>query len=335
MSPFLLRPLVAALSALGRMGTQGFVAAIILGLALPQLATLARPLLPVTLFAFLMVMFARADLTAIGAVLRRPWRFIGACLWLQFVPLALMAATIALVGRHSADPGLILGLAVMGAAPPIISSPAIAILYGFEPSLIIAAVVTTTAITPLVAPAAAEVLAGAAVPIDRVVLSLRLAGLIGGGIASGLLLRVFVGRERILSVGQPLDGVVVALFAVFATAAMDGVTAAAFARPGTVAAYLALAFLLSLIGFAVSLLALRFLGPSDRFMLGYGTGQRNMGLIIAAMGAGTPATTYLFFALAQIPIFIMPQVLQPVARRIARAQEREKGKARPASRPDM
>ena len=41
-----------------------------------------------------------------------------------------------------------------------------------------------------------------------------------------------------------------------------------------------------------------------------------MGLLIAALGAATPDTTFLFFALAQFPIYLMPQIVKPLARRI-------------------
>ena len=40
-------------------------------------------------------------------------------------------------------------------------------LYGFEPSLIIASVILTTIVSPIVAPILVELLAGAAVPLDR------------------------------------------------------------------------------------------------------------------------------------------------------------------------
>ncbi len=56
--------------------------------------------------------------------------------------------------------------------------------------------------------------------------------------------------------------------------------------------------------------------------MGYGTGQRNMGALVAALGAATPETTFLFFALAQFPIYLMPQIIKPLAKRFA---EREEG----------
>jgi BASS family bile acid:Na+ symporter len=48
-------------------------------------------------------------------------------------------------------------------------------------------------------------------------------------------------------------------------------------------------------------------------MFGYAAGQRNMGVLIATLGAGVPETTFLFFALAQFPIYFMPQVLRSLA----------------------
>jgi hypothetical protein len=39
--------------------------------------------------------------------------------------------------------------------------------------------------------------------------------------------------------------------------------------------------------------------------------------LIAALGAATPDTTFLFFALAQFPIYLMPQLVKPLARRFA------------------
>jgi BASS family bile acid:Na+ symporter len=100
---------------------------------------------------------------------------------------------------------------------------------------------------------------------------------------------------------------------------MDGVLAAATRDPGQVARFLGVAFLISITGFAAAGLLLRPLVPADRFVLGYGTGQRNMGLLIAALGAATPDSTFLFFALAQFPIYLMPQIVKPLARRFAPA----------------
>ena len=60
------------LALIGRYGTQGFALSIFLGLALPQFAAAARPLLAVTIFVFVTITFARAETAALSGLLRRP-----------------------------------------------------------------------------------------------------------------------------------------------------------------------------------------------------------------------------------------------------------------------
>ncbi|HEV7339763.1 MAG TPA: hypothetical protein VGO06_27595 [Bosea sp. (in: a-proteobacteria)] len=318
--PSMLAYLASALALLGRYGTQGFALSIFLGLALPQFSAAARPLLPVTIFCFTTVVFMRADFGVIAGLVRRPAKLVATCLWLLFVPALLIAGALALLGREALDPGLLLGIAIMGAAPPIMSSPAVAILYGFEPSLIIAGVILTTIVSPLIAPLLVDFLAGAAVPLDRLALTLRLVLFIGGGIVVAAAIRRWLGAARIRELKPNLDGFGVLMYFIFAIAAMDGVTKAAIERPGQVALFLGVAFLISAIGLASAWLALRRFPRSERFMIGYGTGQRNMGLLVAALGAGVPPTTYLFFALAQFPIYLLPWLLRGIAARIRRRE---------------
>jgi BASS family bile acid:Na+ symporter len=310
----LLRPLAW----LGRYGTQGFALSIFLGLALPQLADAARPLLPVTIFLFVAMTFARADLTALRAAFAKPGAVILAVAWLIAAPVAMVLGVMAVAPKAWLDPGLMLGLVVVAAAPPIMSGPAVAMMLNIEPTVLIAATIITTSAAPFIAPPLAEWVLGGPVPIDRTVLMLRLLGLIGGAIVVAALFRWWLGYERIRSVKSELDGFGVLMYFLFAIAAMDGVTAAFLARPGLVLGYLGLAFAIAIMGFVVAWLALKpFLKGSDRFLLGYGTGQRNMGALIAALGAATPETTYLFFALAQFPIYLMPQLIKPLALRFA------------------
>jgi len=53
------------------------------------------------------------------------------------------------------------------------------------------------------------------------------------------------------------------------------------------------------------------------FALGLGAGNRNMGLMLAAAGSAVPDLTWLYFAVAQFPTYLMPQMLKPLARRVA------------------
>jgi BASS family bile acid:Na+ symporter len=312
--------LAAGLAWLGRYGTQGFALSIFLGLALPQFSAAARPLLPVTIFCFTTVVFMRVDLGITAGLLRRPAKLIFTCLWLIVGPACLIGGAVLLAGRGTLDPGLLLGLAIMASAPPIMSSPAIAILYGFEPSLLIASVIATTVISPLVAPIMVELLAGAAVPLDRWALMLRLVLFVGGGMAMAAVLRRWLGATRIRAMKANLDGFGVLMYFIFAIAAMDGVTRAAIADPRQVLFVLACVFAVATGGILTSWLVLQPWRRSERFMIGYAAGQRNMGLLVAALGAGVPQSTFLFFALAQFPIYLLPWLLRGIAARIRRIE---------------
>lgn len=310
--------LLAGLALIGRYGTQGFALSILMGLALPQFAAAARPLLPVTIFLFVAMTFVRADWPSIRAILAAPGRLLLAVAWFVGAPLAMVGGMLALVGRGAAEPGLVLGLAVLAAAPPVMSGPAVAMMLRLDPALVLAATILTTAISPLIAPPLVDLIAGESVPLDRTVLMLRLLWLIGGAILLATVFRWLVGYHRISRHGRSFDGFGVVMYFLFAIAAMDGVTAAALAMPGKVALFLGIAFALAFAGFALAWLLLGpFMSGPERFTLGYGTAQRNMGLLIAALGTAVPPSTFLFFALAQFPIYLMPQIIKPLAARFA------------------
>ena len=62
------------------------------------------------------------------------------------------------------------------------------------------------------------------------------------------------------------------------------------------------------------------MGRRSALTLGFASGNRNMGLLLAVLPAGSEPDALLFFALAQLPIYILPAALGPAYRRwLARA----------------
>lgn len=311
--------ILAAFATIGRYGTQALAASLFAGLALPPLASAARPLLGWTILVFVTTTFMRVDLGRLRSCLARPGRLGLAFACVTFALPALVLAATAIVPRGALDTGLLLGLAIQAAAPPIMSSPAIALLFRVEPSLVFATVLSLTVASPLLSPLVADTVAGAAVPLDLPLLIRRLVTLVGGALAVAVVLRRLLGHARITRHGSALDGIGVTMYVVFALAAMDGVLAALLSDPGRVVLYLGVATLLSASGFAVAWLVLRPIPAPERLVLGYATGQRNMGILVAALGANAPDSTYLYFALAQFPIYLAPQIIRPIAARLGPA----------------
>jgi bile acid:Na+ symporter, BASS family len=303
-----------ALAYIGRHSAPAFALSILLGLALPQIAASLRPFIPVSIFCFIVLSFARANVAGVQRVVMKPARLGLILLWSTLLPPIISVVAITLLGAEAMDPALRLGIALMAAAPPLMASPAFALVVGLENSLALTMLVLGMVITPLVSPFLANLLAGAHVPLEPAELALRLLIFIGGGITVGLSLRRVIGAEKFTRWGDELNGVSVVLFFLFAIAAMDGVIDAVLTHPLRMAGFLALSILLNVIGFALTYLAMPHLGFNDRFSAAIGVGLRNMGLLIAPLITLVPKETFLYFALAQVPIYIAPLLLNRAKR---------------------
>src|SRR3954462_11272543 len=77
--------LAAALSWLGRHGTNAVAISILLGIALPPLGALVRPFFAETVFLLLCLAFLRVDPGALRAQLARPQLLLAAALWTMLV----------------------------------------------------------------------------------------------------------------------------------------------------------------------------------------------------------------------------------------------------------
>src|SRR5690606_694548 len=106
----------------------------------------------------------------------------------------------------------------------------------------------------------------------------------------------------------------------FAIGIMSGVTEAAIARPAHVAYAVALAFVANAGLQALGALAFLWAGRRIAFTVGLMAGNRNMGLVLAALGPGAPAEVALFFAVAQLPMYMLPMLALPIYRRLLRDQ---------------
>jgi BASS family bile acid:Na+ symporter len=76
-----------------------------------------------------------------------------------------------------------------------------------------------------------------------------------------------------------------------------------------------LSFVIFFAVLGLSVLALRKVAGPHALALGLLVAQRNMGLMLAATEGALPGATWLYFALAQFPLYMSPQLLRPLARK--------------------
>jgi len=246
----------------------------------------------------------------------RPMIVGAAAAWMMLATPLMIGLALVALGIPDRLPGLYVAMILQAAAPPVISAPTLAALMGLDAALSLATLVICTAATPFTAPLFATLFVGPAMAISPVALGAKLLGLLAGAAIVAWLVRRFAGMAWVARQSERIDGLsVVALF-FFAVALMDGVLASIVNEPLKVLGLTLLSFALSLGLAALTAFVFARLGMAQALALGLAAGNRNMGLMLAAAGAAVPDLTWLYFAIAQFPIYLMPAMLKPLARRV-------------------
>jgi len=295
--------LTAALGTLGRHATLVMAGGVFLGLLLPDAARLLRPLLAPAILFMLALTMVRTDWPALVHRVRRPGPALAAIAWLLLVSAPLM---LLLASPFAPAPDIAVMLVLFASAPPIVSSAAITLLLRLEPPLALIAGTVATLLVPLTMPPVALLLLGLELDVALGEFMLRLGWLIGGAVVAAAVLRRWLGPRRLAERAEQIDGLIVAGMIVFAIAVMDGVTAQILADPAGVAAIVALAFAANLSFQALGAVAFLPLGRRAALTVGLMSGNRNMGLVLAALGASASPSFVLFVAAAQFPIYLLP-----------------------------
>ena len=304
---------VRILDYLGRHATLFLAFGALLGLVFPQLASLARPLLLLGLVIPLVIALVRLDWSAISAYARRPLAVALTVAWLLLISPVLMWLVLKPFNLPQA---LVQALVLMSAAAPIVSCAALCLITGLDAALAVVVVVASTALMPVSLPWVALALLGLEIDIDLATFMLRLGLIVGGAFAAALAVRRFVPRQKLEANARVLDGVSVAALLIFVFAIMDGVTAVALERPGYVALVTLAAFIANVTLQAVGALVALKLGLRQALTVGFMTGNCNMGLVMVALADKAEFDVIVFFAMAQLPMYMLPALLAPVYKRL-------------------
>lgn len=308
--------LKSGLEWLGRQGTRIAAASVLVGLAIPPLAGALKPLFPVAIFLLLVFAFLRVDPVELRDRFRAPLLVAFACIGIMVVTPLAFGFVLPHLGIDRLGPGVALGLMMYLAAPPIMSSTAFAAMLRLDTALTLAVLIVCTALTPLLAPLIIAHFAGGALNLDVAQLALRLLAILGGAFAAASLLRWRLGSERIAAAKGSIDGINALLLFVFGIAAMDGVTARAVKEPLLVGSLTLIAFAIAIGIYVLTTFLFWREGLKKSLALGFSSAHRNMGVMIAAAGSGLPELTWIYFAVAQFPIYLLPALASPIVLRL-------------------
>lgn len=298
--------MIGCLTWLGRHGSIMLALGVFLGLLLPPLASLLKPLLIPGIIGPFLIALIRLDWARIADHLRRPQITILALIWLLIAAPFLINAVL---GLMPLDPGLHANLVLMAAASPLMASASLALIIGLDASLAVVLTFLATALLPFTLPPIALHLLGVDINIAIGELMLRLGLLIGGCFLLAWLIRRYLPRGFADRHAASLDGLAIVGLLVFAIAIMDGVTVLLLDRPDIVLTTALAVFGLNLFMQALATLAFAWRGLKTALSIGLCSGNRNLGILLAATADRATADLLIVIALAQLPIYILP-VLQ-------------------------
>ncbi|MFS8182346.1 symporter [Pseudovibrio denitrificans] len=310
----------ALLRFLGRNGTNAVAISIFLGLFLPGIAEALRILLTPAIFILLTLSFIRVDNAAIAQQLTHPLPAIAAVLW-QMLILPLLATLICMtIGLDQIDLGVLTTLFMVSAAPPVMSTPIFIWMFGLNGALALTISTLALIIAPFSTALFAYLLLPDTLQVAPLSLATNLAMFLIGSAGLGRLLYYVLGAERINQATDHINGINCVVLFIFAIAAMDGVTDFALTAPFKAAALFIGVFAIAGVQLLITFLIFYPAGKQTAFIAAYGTGSRNLGLMVAALGGTIPELAWLFFAFAQFPIYLLPWILRPVAMHIGKTE---------------
>ncbi|MGJ7530194.1 hypothetical protein [Variovorax sp. GB1P17] len=306
-------------------GPSVLAAGVLLGLLVPALAQAARPLMPVTVFIFVLGTLLRVDPATVLSVMRRP----AVSVLLPLCAIVVCPVLAGLAGHAlGLPPAWTLALVLAYCAPPASGTSAVARMLGLDAAVALVATLAAMALVPFTAPLLAQWFGrDPGVAIEPASLALRLLFLVGTAEGVAILVRRFA-KERLAAHASAIDGIVVVALLVFALGTMAGMQRSLLDDPRLALSVIALAFAANVGVQAVAYL----LTPGSvrtRLNVALLMGNRNVGLLWAALGSAATPAIALFFACAQLPIYLLPRVIQSLLPRLELLGERRRAAREP------
>jgi hypothetical protein len=316
----ILYKLTAALAWLGRQGTRALAASVFFGLAVPGLASYVKPHLGETVFVMLLFSYLRTDPAALNRNIKAPRLTILAALWVMVAVPLLFGTVYALSGIREGMPDLYTIMILQMAITPITSSVAFAALMGLDVAFSLAALIVSNALSPITTVAFSYLFLGTSLfsPIE---LGIKLFFFFAGAGAIAYAIRRIAGQKWIERQKEHIDGLNVIAVFIFAIAAMDGVPRHVMADPLFAIELFVLLIVLTCALIGLSMLVFLRAGIDRGLIVGLLSAFRNIGVVMAALGTTLPDLAWFYFAMAQFPIYLLPALLKPLAKRLQHSSD--------------
>ena len=286
---------------------------VVIGLSMPSIAEVIRPLVVPISVVMAVVSMLRIEPAKLLATFQRPI-FLG--LAALFVLLVLPVVTFILAKTLGLPGWLVTGLTFASAAPPLSSAAAFAILVRVDPGLVTGIAIPATLLAPATVWMLTSAFPGLGEGVELGALVLRLSGIILGALVVALLIRRFLGEERVTAWGMGLDGVTVVLVMLIGIGVMHDIGLAFRSAPGLLLGILTLTALVSYGSLIITMATFWLIGRDEAFAVGLCGGVKNMAVMVAAVLGTVDPRISLVVITAQFPIFLSPLLMRPLFARL-------------------
>ncbi|MCV6574882.1 MAG: sodium:proton symporter [Cohaesibacter sp.] len=300
------------LSRMGKNGALAMAISILIGLAFPAIAAYIKPYLRELILLLLTLSFLRVEPDALHQVAKRPLMVIMSALWLLILLPVFLFWLFKSLGFQESYPGLTVILLLMMTAPPVMSSPAMAYVLGLNGAISLSVMVLSMLLVPLTAPFITDWLMPGLLPISALDLAKQLTLILLGSWIASRLLKALIGQQRLNHHKHEIDGLNVLVLFAFAIALMDGVATHFIDQPVFASLMTLATFAMAFLQIGLTLLVFSPFGLQRSWPLALAVGNRNMGMMVVAIGGLMPDMSWLWFALAQFPIYMLPLILTPI-----------------------
>ncbi|MCJ8336451.1 MAG: sodium:proton symporter [Epibacterium sp.] len=304
-----------AVGYIGRYGTTALSISIFVGAALPSLSSYLRPYLTLAVLCLLTLAFLRVDEAEIKSRLKQPGLLISSLAWMMIGLPFLTFLIFQFYSLERWDQDVVLAIYIATAAPPVMAAPAFLYMLGLNGALSLAISVAALLIAPITTTVMGLMMLGPSLPLSATGLAAKLSLLLIGALFIAMCIRKLAGTNRLERSSDVISGLNVLLLLVFAIAAMDGVAESLFDNPALTLSVTGLTFLVAASQILVTFLLFLSIGKEDAYAIAHTCGTRNMGLMVAAFGGALPEFTWLWFALGQFPIYLLPMIVRPIVQK--------------------
>ncbi|MGB0630513.1 MAG: hypothetical protein ACPGRZ_07445 [Alphaproteobacteria bacterium] len=286
------------------------------GIAWQPLADALAPWLEALIVMNLSLSMMRIEPAALKNYFRRPGLIAVIFVFsMGIAPLILWGLT----GAAGIDGPLGAGIVFHALTTPIMSAPALCVLFGLDAALALIITVLSYALVPFTLPPLALWLLGIELDVTVLELMWRLGRIVGASFLIAFVARRILSPDFLQAQASRMDGIMVFGMVGVAVSLMSGLPDFAVARPAFTTIVTAATFAVN-IGLQVFAACVFWrVGRRAAVTIGLVTGNTNVALVLAAVSESASYDLLVYFVVGQFPIYILPLVAVPIYRRIVGA----------------